>query len=236
MVVEKYSSFVFITHIYHRRISIAVFIFFFLAYSPVLASPEFQVTYRYGLVTMPIILYLIFWSINAIVNSYSSDNAYIFLKFIRAIVFMLATLAAICYSNMMVADGIVGPHHQDFTYIQNQLQQKVLPLLKNNQKVVIHAIDCQYQQQIIGVVIHSLMKMGHASNYSKHNVVIYHDNEIIVKDTPWGTLVVNGANNDNNDLTQYTGNDKTIVTIDTREMPPYQSFSFYKELLGISPT
>jgi hypothetical protein len=231
-------------------------IFFFLAYSPILATSDVQITYRYALVTMPIILYVLLWSINTIVNSYSNNHIYPILTKIRTLFLFIACCIGICYSNLMIADGIVGPHSQDFTYIQQQLSEKVVPLLNENKKVVIHAIDCdqgnryfgynapgmeygmricQYQQQIIGVIIHSLNKFGFASNYQRHNQVIYNDKEIVVKDTPWGTLVVNSSNS-NTTATKYANKNTSIITIDTHDMPPYQPYSFYKELLGIRRT
>lgn len=234
------------------------FVAFFIAYSPVFAISEFSVTFRYTLVTMPILLYMTYWSLTQI--AYSSQLAKLKLaslsKIACTLALMLTTMSGICYANWMIADGIVGPHEHDFAYIQKELQNKVIPLLNQNKQVVIHAIDCNnnksydyhfekglptafeygmrictYQQQVIGVIFHSMMVMGHLPNYRKHNTVIYKDNEIAVKDTPWGTLVVNSGNNINDELKQYAESKRVIVEIDTRNIPPYQPFEFYKNVL-----
>lgn len=234
---------------------IVSFTLFFLAYLPVMASPERIITFRYALVTMPMLLYLAFWSMQILVDFFPFRFSpfkplvkYSFFFFLGAI-----TLYAMSFANLMLADGIVGPHETDFAYIQQQLTDKVIPLLKQNRQVVIHGIacdeapkpigpnlpgfieygmrTCQYQQQVIGVIIHSLTKMGYRSNYAKHNEVLYHDKEIVVNNTPWGTLVVNSASNANNDLTPYTDHGRrSVITIDTRETPSYQHYGFYKTL------
>lgn len=223
-----------------------IFLLSFLAYSPIFASPERQLTIRYTLVTMPILLYLALWSCNEIICSLSPKFIKLGKLFIN-LAFISLTSFGVCYANIMVADGIVGPHQHDFDYVQQQLNEKVIPLLKENKKVVIHAIDCdsgktysiapnvpqnleysmrtcQYQQQVIGVIFHSMMSMGHLPNYHAHNTTIYKDNEIIVKDTPWGDLIVNSKN-------EKPTTTKELVTIDMRDNPIYQRFEFYKNLI-----
>jgi hypothetical protein len=247
------------THKPFQKISLVLFItllFFFLSYSPILASPDFIITFRYALTTMPILLYTLFWSINILMGTLFLRHFYLnsASNFLSAFLFIATALFGLGYANLMLADGIVGPHQQDFDNIQKQLHDKVLPLLKDNKQVVIHAIACdqtpmqygsnvptqfeygmricQYQQQVIGVVIHSLRKMGYASNFNKHNEVIYKDNEIIVNNTPWGSLVVSSSDKTDKELAMYTENNRAIITIDARHLPTYQQFSFYKLLLG----
>jgi hypothetical protein len=225
-----------------------VFLFFLISYSPILASSEFGGgPFRYALITMPILLYILCWSINTILQSYSQR----FFSILRTILFTSLTLFAIGYSNLMLADNIVGPHDQDFTAIQTQLREKVIPLLAEHKRVLIHAIDCadgtqdgpvhleydmricQFQQQVISVITHSLTKLGYASNYNNHNDILWQEKQIIVKDTPWGTLVTNTADNYRNDLSPYLDKDMSVVTIDTRELPKYKPYQFYKKILGI---
>jgi hypothetical protein len=215
---------------------LAVLLFFLLSYSPILASPEFQITFRYTITTMPILLYLVFWSITTLTP-----------RMLNAVICIAIAVFGLTYANIMVADGIVGPNTKDFASVEQQLKEKVLPLLEKNQPIVIHGIACdkipqtyapkvpthleysmricQYQQQVIGVIIHSLRKMGVASNFNQHNEVIYNTDEIVVKNIPWGTLVVNSVDNFNADSSQQ------IVTIDTRTLPPYHHFDFYRQLL-----
>jgi hypothetical protein len=227
-------------------------LFFFLSYSPILASPEKQVTFRYTITTMPILLYLFFWSIDKLICSPSFLSKII--AILNASLLIGITLFGLTYANLMVADGIVGPHTQDFASVQQQLKEKVLPLLEQNQTVVIHGIACdkeprdyppnvpthleysmricRFQQQVVGVIIHSLRKMGYASNFNQHNDIAYHPEEIVVNNTPWGTLVVNSTDNTEEELRQYTDNQRQIITIDTRSLPPYQHLDFYRQLLA----
>lgn len=231
-----------------------VFILFFLSYSPIMATPELQITFRYALTTMPILLYLLLWSITEIIRFCAMRNAILktILNTICAIAFISMTAFGMAYANLMLADGVVGPHTHDFEFIQQQLNDKVIPLLKQHKRVAIHAIACdegpmnyaanipvsleygmricQFQQQVIGVIIHSLNKMGYPSNYSTHNNVVYGTNEIAVKDTPWGALIVNSPSNSKNSLKPYIDNNMQVVTIDTRTMQPYQRFEFYKQV------
>lgn len=225
-------------------------IFYLLSYSPILASPEITVTFRYAITTMPILLYLTVWSLNTLMQAKQVVINKI-ATICNAIICITIALFGLTYANIMLADGIVGPHTKDFANIQQQLQDKVIPLLKQNKQVVIHAIACdknpapfatnvpsdleygmricQYQQQVIGVVIHSLRKMGYASNFNQKNKLTFPENEIVVNDTPWGTLVVSSENMSDKDLQQYTDNQKReIVTIDTRALPQYQKGEFYR--------
>ncbi len=234
---------------------IVIFSLFFLAYSPVMASPDLQITFRYAIATMPLLLYVLFWSIYQITHFINNPLLAKAGKTICALLFLCTTVFGIGYANLMLADGVVGPHEHDYAYIQQQLTDKVIPLLKQNKKVTLHAIDCDngnsyhyaanvptafeygmricsYQQQIIGVVIHSLRRMGYASNYNRHNHVIYNDNEIIVQDTPWGNLIVNNTNDPHVEHVMNAQNSSasTLVTIDTKNAPTYQHFEFYKKL------
>lgn len=235
------------------------FIAFFLAYSPIFALAEQSLTFRYTLVTMPILLYISYWSLSEIAfSAYLRQlNLAFCSKLICGLTLITTTLFGMCYANWMISDGIVGPHEHDFNYIQKLLNDKVIPLLKQNKQVVIHAIDCNngksfdyhyppnlptafeygmrictYQQQVIGVIFHSMMVMGHLPNFHKHNSIIYKDNEnaIIVKDTPWGTLIVNSGNDIHSELKQYAENKREIIEIDMRKIPPYQPYEFYKNV------
>lgn len=224
-----------------------LFLFFFLAYSPVLATHELEITYRYGIATMPLMLYLIFWSINAL-----TPNR---LKIVSSMIFILLSIFGMGYANLMTADGIIGPHEHDFAFMQHELNAKALPLLALKKPFVIHAIacdskdnkigsnlpksfeygmrTCQYQQQVIGVLIHSLNQMGYESNYRRHNLITYidhhDDHKIIVQDVPWGVLVVDSSDSNLKDLSKIT-HKLPVVTIDTRTMQPYQRFELYQTL------
>lgn len=232
---------------------VTLFALFFLAYSPVFASPDYIITYRYTLATMPILLYALFWSIETLFCSgfwkYTTLTA--IGNKIAPLILISITFIGIGYANLMIADGIVGPHQHDFMYIQSQLEKKVIPLLQKNKKVIIHAIDCeggksyvygknvptsieygmrtcQYQQQVIGVILHSLMSMGYLSNFHAHNTVIYNDNEIIVKNTPWGDLIVNSK--EKMDPRYSHQNNLQLVTIDMRSNSSYNQYDFYKSV------
>jgi len=233
--------------IYFMVTTIAVvFLFFFLSYSPILASSEFGSTpFRYALITMPILLYVFCWSMQTILTAYTSR----FFATFRIIFFSSLTLFAISYSNLMLADNIVGPHDQDFTAIQTQLREQVLPLLAQHKRVLIHAIDCangseetpvhleydmricQFQQQVISVIIHSLNKFGIASNDNNHNDILWNNKEIVVRNTPWGTLVAHSGESSNNDLNPYLDKNMVVVTVDTRLLAKYQKYGFYKKML-----
>jgi hypothetical protein len=231
------------------------FILFVLSYSPVLATAEFQVTYRYTIATMPLILYVFIWSINDITSLLQIRFLTYLTSSIMALFYIGLTVFGIGYANLMIADGIVGPHQHDFAYMQQQLAENVIPLIKENKKVVIHAIDCdggknyhyepglpmeveygmricQFQQQVIGVTLHSMMSMGYATNYHTHNTVIYGDNDIIVKDMPWGDLVVNSVPTLDLKKIDRSLDSVTVVTIDTGHTPPYKRFDFYKGILA----
>ncbi len=237
---------------------VIAFSVFFLAYSPIFATSEVVITYRYTLATMPILLYIIFWSINTLATLFSAKlhrNPAFFCQTLVSLFFISVTAFGVSYANIMTADGIVGPHAHDVAYVQQQLINKVIPELKNGKQVVIHARDCdsghgyqyganvptaleygmrycQYQQQVIGVIFHSLMAMGYLPNNHGHNNVIYNENEIIVKDTPLGSLIVNSTSDSKSNLQKYAENKHKIVSIDMREIPPYQHFDFYKELFA----
>lgn len=239
-----------------RNIVKSVFIlslFFFLSYSPILAAPERQITFRYAITTMPILLYILFWSISVI---FSTTKNYVLNNVLRATsISLLLGMAGISifYANVMLADGVVGPHQKDFAYVEKILSDEMLPLLKQNKKVLIHAIACdqiptpyapnvpisfeygmrvcQYQQQVIGVIIHSLKKMGYASNYNQHNEVTYKQNAIIVNNTPWGTLFTNSDDKIDKNLKNSISTKEQIITLDMRKMPLYEHLEFYKGLL-----
>lgn len=229
------------------------FLFFFLSYSPVLATPELVITYRYTLATMPILLYAVFWSITILSSELPSKTAIRIASVISFIIFLGTATTGVYTANTMLAEGIVGPHEHDFQQVQAILNKSVIPQLKANRKVVIHAIacdeepypypkglpvsfeygmrTCQYQQQVISVIIHSLMKAGYPSNFRRHNTVDWHDNEIVVRDTPWGSLIVNSTSKANASFKQYVGKDQVVVTIDTRTISPYQPHEFYQNIL-----
>ncbi len=225
-----------------------VFFFLFMSYSPILASPDIVYTFRYGMVTMPILLYVGLWSIFQLLASTSRLSKFASIAFCMAL-----TMSAIGTANLMLADGVVGPHDNDFAFIQAQLTQHVIPLLEKNQKVLLHATDCigknmlaehtprafeygmrtcQYQQQVIGVIIHSLRKMGYASNENAHNKVIYYDNEIVVEDTPWGTLVVTNLDKPSEYIKTHSTKNYKVVEIDTTKNTAYQPYQLYKNVLG----
>lgn len=235
-------------------------LFYLLSYSPILASSEILVTFRYAITTMPILLYVTFWSINVLMSNVFFKHGLLnkLINTLNSIVLICIALFGLTYANIMLADGIVGPHTKDFDSIQQQLNEKVLPLLKQNKQVVINAIACdktsapigdnipmqleygmricQYQQQVIGAIIHSLRKMGYASNFNKKNELSFKDNEIIVNNTPWGTLVVSSVAQSNADLRKYTNNNREIITIDTRILPAYQQYDFYHQLYSRAKT
>jgi len=243
----------------HASLALLItFIFYSLSYSPIFASPELLVTFRYTITTMPIFLYLIFWSVNVLIGTLFLNRPLLnkIINTCNSIVFVCVAFFGLTYANIMLADGIVGPHTQDFDNIQKQLNEKVLPLLKQNKQIVIHAIACdngdeatrfapnipsqfeygmricQYQQQVLGAIVHSLKKMGYASNFNRKNKLVHKENEIIVNDIPWGTLVVTSAINRNVDLREYTENNRPVITIDTLAMPIYQRFDFYHQLIA----
>ncbi len=233
-----------------------VFLLFFLAYSPVLATSERSYTFRYTLATMPILLYVFFWSIHKLSDSPHSKYSFLNIpKMLSSLIFITIAVFGVCYANLMMSDGIVGPHENDFNYVQQQLRDHVIPLLKQNKKVIIHAIDCdsgknysysknipianeygmrtcQFQQQVIGVIIHSLYMMGYPSNYNRHNTVIYGNNEMEVKDTPWGNLIVNSDEHSLPVSDKKQTGSMPVVTIDMRKIPSYNRFDFYKGLLN----
>lgn len=229
-------------------------VLFFMSYSPILATNEYVITYRYALVTMPILLYLTLWSLTIITKLIASFSPFFnkLITIIYPISLLTLSVYAVYAANTRLSDGIVGPHDNDFSYIQAQLSEKVIPLLQSNKKVLIHAIacddginrygdglptsfeygmrTCQYQQQVIGVIVHSLRLFGYPSNYNKHNEVVYNDNEIILQNTPWGTLLVNSPVNQQIDENYYKKNGYTIITIDTRNTPIYQKNDLYRKL------
>ncbi|HEU5281036.1 MAG TPA: hypothetical protein VFU82_03540, partial [Gammaproteobacteria bacterium] len=229
--------------------------FFFLSYSPILATSEYIITYRYSLVTMPILLYLTLWSISVLLTpSCTNKSISNLFGFLRVSLYSIFILSGVYYANLRLADNIVGPHDNEFTYVQQQLNKNVIPLIQKNKKVLIHAIACdpnntglegdattsfeygmnicQYQQQVIGVIIHSLYKDGIPSNFNDHNNVIYGENEITVKDTPWGTLLVNGPSNTKIDGKAYRAQGYEIVTLDTRNIPVYRKYSLYRKVMN----
>lgn len=237
-----------------------IFFAFFMSYSPIFATAENVVSFRYTMATMPILLYLIFWSITILSDSssYTYTLINLFVKSTAISILIATTIFGVIYCNWMIADGIVGPHDHDFAYIQEQLKSKVLPIInKPNTQVVIHAIGCdsgrnyhyakglptaleygmrlcEFQQQIIGSIFHSMMVMGHLPNYHNHNEVVYNDNEIIVKNTPWGTLIVNDGKDIKHELPQYTENKRELVEIDFTKAPEYKPFDLYKKILNLN--
>jgi hypothetical protein len=174
------------------------------------------------------------------------------------LLFISFTVFGMGYANLMLGDGIVGPHQLEFTYLQQQLQEKVIPLLKQHKKIVLHIIDCDennalqfapgvptaleysmrvcsvFQQEAISGVTHSLNLFGYASNYNRPNTVIWNDKEIIVRDIPWGDMIVNNVEDPHLGQLNYpTNHALTLVTIDFRKEPVYQHMQFYKQLFGI---
>lgn len=235
---------------------IITFALFCMAFSPVMASPDGQSTFRYAIATMPMLLYITFWSLHVIVTSLGNTLLARSIQLACSLTFIVVTFFGISYANLMIGDGIVGPHEQEFAYIQQQLTEKVLPLLKQHKKVTLHLIDCdgeyhfgkgvptafeyslrvcsQFQQEAISVVTHSLNLYGYASNYNRVNTVIWNDKEIIVRDIPWGDIIVNNVEDPHLAQLNYAADDApTLVTIDLRETPTYEHLQFYKRLLGM---
>jgi hypothetical protein len=252
-----------------------VFLLFFMAYSPVMATPEIGFTFRYAICTMPFLLYISFWSVNEIAVSFDKTLWNTVLKTSSALLFIGLTIYGIGYANLMIGDGIVGPNEHDFKYLEQQITAKVIPLLKQHKKVTLHLIDCdngssklypgktttqflqymalirqnyhypaniptafeysmrscQFLQFPLSATIHILKLYGYSSNYNRLNDVIWNNNEIIVKDTPWGDLIVNGVDNPHLAQLKYAENKAPVlVTIDLRNAPPYQHMEFYNRL------
>lgn len=235
-----------------------IFALFFISFSPIMAAPDKPTTFRYAICTMPMLLYITFWSIDKI--SMFLGNLFFakLCKLICSTLFITLTLFGIGYANLMLSDGIVGPHEQEFNYMQQQLTEKVLPLLKQHKKVALHIIDCseahpypypnnipmafeysmrvcsEFQQEAISVVTHSLNLYGYPSNFNRHNTILWNDKELVVRDIPWGDMIVNNVEDPHLAQLHYAANDTpTLVTIDMRQEPIYQHMQFYKKKLGI---
>jgi hypothetical protein len=256
-----------------------VFLLFFLAYLPILATTDVGFTFRYGIATMPMLLYVALWSIDTIVSrvnqtdlaKVSQISSQSLAQRLAAIFYIALTVFAVLRANLMLADGIVGPHTNDFNFIQQQLTAKALPYIQLHERIILHVIDCdngisklypgktpeeyfaylgkytyppqiptafeygmrtcQFSQLALSVVIHSLNLYGYPSNYHRPNDINWNVNELVVKATPWGDLIVNGV--DDPHLAQLHYSDKnmpTLVTIDMRYEPRYQHLEFYKNL------
>lgn len=217
-----------------------LFALFVIAFSPTMAQTEPNYTFRYTLATMPILLYILAWSIHVLSTG-----------LIRNFIFIVLALFGVGYSNLMLADGIVGPHHHDFNYLRTQLAAKALPLIKQNKMVAIHLIGCdgmplrlgkgvpetgeyamricQYRNYIESAVSHVLIQEGYSSNFNKE-ILTQVDESLFIVRAPWGLMLI-----DNNDeqAFPFTTNYE-MVTIDLKNAPLYNRFDFYKNLLTAS--
>jgi hypothetical protein len=225
-------------------------VLYILSYSPALAQ-SINFTFRYSLVTMPFVLYIILWSTHTLFYRLHPENHFISRSatILRTVILVFITCFGIVDSNFMLADGIAGPHQHDFEIIQKQLSEKAIPLLRQNKRIVIHLVDCdgvsnykygrdisqvleygmricQFRNHAMEAVSRSLMTFGYISNF--HSVIKTQiDPSKYIVDAPWGLMVLN---NDRDSLS-FTTNYPT-VTIDLRNSPPYNRFDFYKKFFN----
>ena len=223
-----------------------------------LAAPDdgISFTFRYTLATMPLLLYVVFWSINCITD-FSGQ-----LRFLKMSAqcanafFILVAIFAIGYANMMTADGIVGPQDSDYRFIESQLSEKVIPLVQQNKLVALHVIDCDhginypfqkgipeafeygmrlcsYPHHLVGGVSHSMMALGYLSNRHKQNDVFSDGKLFVLKNVPWGNMIVSSDKDYDMSHLDYPADEMTLVTVDMRDAPLYQRFGLYKRLLGM---
>jgi hypothetical protein len=234
-----------------------IFILFCLAYSPIMASPDPQSNFRYAIDTMPLLLYISFWSINEIAIAVKQPRSLRINKFMSSLLFISVTIFGICYANLMLADGIVGPHVNDFEFIEKEINEKVFPLIKQHRPVLLHFIDCNkginysfpkkvpdafeygmrscmFQQVPLSIAVHILNLYGYPSNYNRENKIVWNKDELVVSDIPWGYMIINSVSEPHLDQFKFSNNENpTIITIDFRKEPSYQHLQFYKELFGI---
>ncbi|MCD6038611.1 MAG: hypothetical protein K0S27_11 [Gammaproteobacteria bacterium] len=228
------------------------FILFVLAYSPLLALPGISYTFRYTVATMPILLYLFFWSVNENSILYTVEHLFLtnLLKKFCAILFIGIMLFGMYHANMMTADGIVGPQTRDFEFIERELTEKFIPLIKQHKRIALHVIECDqslgksyiyephvpnnleygmrlcmFPNHLIGAINHSLMTLGYISNFHRANTVLTIGKETIVKDIPWGYMVFSTS-----DKVHYSEGNVSVITIDMRRVTPYKHLDFYKGL------
>jgi hypothetical protein len=233
-----------------------LFILFFMCYSPALATPEDTVslTMRYTLATMPLLLYAIFWSLYALTTT--ARSGFLARLPINAVslAFITTAVASVAYANIMVADGIVGPQTSDYDYIESQLQQKVIPLIQQNRLVAIHVIDCDhgksykfangipealeygmrlctFPHHLVCAFTHSMMTFGYLSNKHKLNDAYSDENIFVLKEVPWGNIIVSSHPEFELGHVDHPIDQLTVVTIDMRDAPSYQRFDLYKHLL-----
>lgn len=217
-------------------------IFFFMCYSPMLAGQQLEITFRYTLATMPLLLYILFWSIQKISPSAVLAN----------LIFAGTAIFGVYFSNLMLTDGIVGPQTNDFRYIKAELSQKVLPLIKQNKLVALHVIDCteskyefekgipytleyamrlcQIPHHLVGGVSHGLMALGVTSNRRRGNMAFSDGKLFVLQDVPWGNIIINGNENVDMNHLDYPADKMTVVTIDMRKVPPYKHLDLYRDL------
>jgi hypothetical protein len=236
-----------------------LFTLFLMCYSPALAAPEDSISYtfRYTLATMPLLLYVIFWSINTITVTASKSLSLSFPQKGANIVFLATAVFAIYYANIMTADGIVGPQDNDYRFIESQLSEKVTPLLKQHKFVAVHVIDCDhgnhyqfekgiptaaeysmrlcaFPHHLVGAVSHSMMVLGYLSNPHSQNDVFSDEKIFILKKVPWGNIIISSTQNYDRSHLDYPQDKMMYVTIDMNDAPPYKHLGLYKRIFKLN--
>lgn len=232
-----------------------LFFIFFMCYSPMLAGQDLIVTFRYTLATMPFLLYLIFWSLHVL--TFTSQSSVLLNVPHRLIMGLLIATAifGVGYANLMIADGIVGPQTNDYKYVQAELSKKVVPLIQQGKLVALYVRDCDegrnypyekgvpvvmeygmrhcaLQYLLVGVVTHSLATFGYESNRHHENGVYSTGKIFVLKDVPWGNIVIMNNNQIDFSHLDYPLDKMTVVTMDMRKVPAYKHLDFYRNLLG----
>ena len=117
-------------------ISISSLVFFTIA--PVVLSNNGATMYRYLIALTPLAGFILIWSISIFYSIFPKIKYENYIVGFFAVIFFIGS---IYLSNQTILKNLVEPNQHEMNFISNFLDEKIIPKIKNKEKVVIHHVQ-----------------------------------------------------------------------------------------------
>jgi hypothetical protein len=218
---------------------------FAIAYAPVLApaAKDFQVSFRYGIATMPLLLFVSMWAIWQIASHFAKAQwAGVFL--------VVVTTSTVVLCNLWTEHYIVGPQDRALRHVRERLEAEAVPLIHTGKSVTV-AIQCnfdppaihgyvaprfeygmriwQYQEQCVSAIVHGLRMAGIETTLGPPHEMVhdYRKNLHIVK-TKWGTIVATHKKMTAEEIVAVSHAGVPVIALFSGEEGEYVPFAIYR--------
>jgi len=220
-----------------------VIIAFTVAYAPVLAPKDFQVSFRYAMATMPLLLYVALWSTWQIASHFHK-------AWLARVASCAIAATAVIVCNQFTELFIVGPQDKALAHVRIRLQTEALPYIQSGQRLTV-AMRCnfdpprlygyvapgleygmriwQYQEQCVSAVVHGLRMLGIETTLAPPDSMVHKYTERVhVVSTKWGTIIATHNSMTNEEIAVTTGSAAHSLTFAPGEEGEYASFDIYR--------